>query len=67
MNEKARIAQDLEARKYVDRAKAILIKRAGLSEPEAHRKLQQESQRRRLSMGEVAKRIVETDEMMGTS
>jgi two-component system, response regulator PdtaR len=65
INEKARIAQDLETRKYVDRAKGILIKRAGLSEPEAHRKLQQESQRRRLSMGEVAKRIVETDELMG--
>lgn len=63
--EKAQIAQDLETRKYVDRAKAILIKRAGLTEPDAHRKLQQESQRRRLSMGEVAKRIVEGDEMIG--
>jgi len=65
LQEKAQIEQSLEARKYVDRAKAILIKRAGLTEPDAHRKLQQESQRRRLSMGEVAKRIVETDEMMG--
>ena len=65
LQEKAAIAQDLEARKYLDRAKAILIKRARLTEPEAHRKLQQESQRRRLSMGEVAKRIVETDEMIG--
>ncbi|HEV2293046.1 MAG TPA: ANTAR domain-containing protein [Tepidisphaeraceae bacterium] len=65
LREKAQIAQDLEARKYVDRAKAILMKRAGLTEPEAHRKLQQESQRRRLSMGEVARRIVESDEMMG--
>jgi two-component system, response regulator PdtaR len=65
MREKAEIAQDLETRKYVDRAKGILIKRAGLSEPDAHRRLQQESQRRRLSMGEVARRIVETDEMLG--
>jgi response regulator NasT len=65
MREKAEIAQDLETRKYVDRAKAVLIRRAGLTEPEAHRRLQQESQRRRLSMGEVARRIVETDEIMG--
>ena len=65
LQEKAAIAQDLETRKYVDRAKAILIKRAGLTEPQAHRRLQQESQRRRLSMGEVARRIVESDEIMG--
>jgi response regulator NasT len=64
LQENADIAQDLEARKYVDRAKAILIRRAGLTEPEAHRRLQQESQRRRLSMGEVAKRIVEADELL---
>ena len=65
LQEKAQIEQSLEARKYVDRAKAILIKRAGLTEPDAHRRLQQESQRRRLSMGEIAKRIVESDEIMG--
>jgi response regulator NasT len=64
IREKAQIAQDLETRKYVDRAKAILIKRAGLTEPEAHRRLQQESQKRRMSMAEVARRIVEADEML---
>jgi response regulator NasT len=65
IREKAQIAQDLETRKFVDRAKAILIKRAGLTEPEAHRRLQQESQKRRMSMGEVARRIVEADELLG--
>jgi response regulator NasT len=64
IREKAQIAQDLETRKYVDRAKAIFIKRAGLTEPEAHRRLQQESQKRRMSMAEVARRIVEADEML---
>jgi response regulator NasT len=64
IREKAQIAQDLEARKYVDRAKAILIKRAGLTEPEAHRRLQQESQTRRTPISEVARRIVEADELL---
>jgi len=58
------IEQDLETRKFVDRAKAVLIKRGGLTEPEAHRRLQQESQKRRMSMGEVARRIVEADEIL---
>jgi response regulator NasT len=64
LREKAEIAHDLETRKFVDRAKAILIKRAGLTEPDAHRRLQQESQRRRMSIGEVARRIVEADEII---
>ena len=63
--EKEQIAQNLETRKLVERAKAVLIKRAGLSEPDAHRRLQQESQKRRMSIGEVAKRIVESDEILG--
>jgi response regulator NasT len=62
--EKTQIEQDLETRKFVDRAKAVLIKRGGLTEPEAHRRLQQESQKRRMSMGEVARRIVEADEIL---
>ena len=64
LREKAQIAHDLETRKLVDRAKAILIKRAGLSEPDAHRRLQQESQRRRMSVGEVARRIIEADDII---
>lgn len=64
LREKAEIAQDLETRKYVDRAKVILIKRAGLTEPEAHRRLQVESQKRRMPIGEIAKRIVEANEML---
>jgi AmiR/NasT family two-component response regulator len=48
----------------MDRAKAILIKRAGLSEDDAHRRLQQESQKRRIPMSELCKRIIESDELM---
>jgi len=62
--EKEKLAHDLETRKLMDRAKAILIKRAGLSEDDAHRRLQQESQKRRMPMSELCKRIIESDELM---
>ena len=63
--ENAQLMQNLETRKLVERAKAILMKRLNLPEPDAHRRLQQESQRRRISMGEVAKKIIESDELLG--
>lgn len=63
--EKERLAQDLETRKLMERAKGILMKRANLSEDDAHRRLQQESQKRRIPMPELCKRIIESDEMMG--
>lgn len=62
--EKEQLAQDLETRKLVERAKGILMKRANLPEDEAHRRLQQESQKRRMSLAELAKRIIESDELM---
>ena len=64
--DKNKLAQDLENRKVVERAKGILMRRAKLSEEEAHRKLQQESQKRRVGMVELCKRIIESDELMGT-
>jgi response regulator NasT len=63
--EKEKLAADLETRKLMDRAKAILMKRANLPEDEAHRRLQQESQKRRISMAELCRRIIESDELMG--
>jgi len=63
--EKQDLMESLETRKLVERAKAVLMKRAGLSEPEAHRRLQQESQKRRMGIGEIARRIVESDEIIG--
>jgi response regulator NasT len=63
--EKDKLATDLETRKLMDRAKGILMKRANLPEDEAHRRLQQESQKRRLSMIELCKKIIESEELLG--
>jgi AmiR/NasT family two-component response regulator len=63
--ETARLSQDLKTRKVMDRAKGILMKRAHLTEEEAHRRLQIESQKRRLGMAELCQRIIESDELMG--
>ncbi len=63
--EKQKLAADLETRKLMDRAKGVLMKRAGLSEADAHRRLQQESQKRRLAMPDLCRRIIESDELMG--
>jgi two-component system, response regulator PdtaR len=63
--EKDKLQHDLETRRLMDRAKAILMKRAGLSEDEAHRRLQQESQKRRMNLAELCRRIIDSDEVMG--
>ena len=63
--ENAQLAENLATRKLVERAKAILMKRLNLSEPDAHKRLQQESQRRRIGMPEVAKKIIESDDLLG--
>ena len=63
--DKAKLATDLENRKLMDRAKGILMKRTGLGEDDAHRRLQQESQRRRIPLPELCRRIIESDEVMG--
>lgn len=63
--EKQTLEQTLESRKLVEKAKGIFMKRLGLSEPDAHRRLQQESQRRRVGMAEIAKKIIESEELLG--
>jgi response regulator NasT len=63
--EKETLAQSLEHRKLVDRAKGILMSRANLTEPEAHKRIQQESQKRRISAAELAKKIIESEEIIG--
>jgi two-component system, response regulator PdtaR len=59
------LSQTLEERKLVERAKGIFMRRLNLDEPEAHKRLQQESQKRRIPMGELARRIIESEEMLG--
>ena len=57
--EVADLAERFETRKLVDRAKGLLGQRMGLSEPEAFRWIQKASMDRRLTMGEVARAVIE--------
>ena len=50
-------------RKLVDRAKALLIQRLGLSEAEAYRRLQKTAMDTRKTMGDVAQALLMSDEM----
>jgi AmiR/NasT family two-component response regulator len=63
--EKDALSRTLETRKLVERAKGIFMKRMNLDEPEAHRRLQLESQKRRISIADLAKRVIESEELLG--
>lgn len=52
------VADRLEARKAIDRAKGVLMNRHAISEAEAYRMIQQESMNRRLSMRTVAEELI---------
>ena len=53
------LAERLETRKRVDRAKGLLMEKADMSEPEAFRWIQKTSMDRRLSMREVADAVID--------
>jgi two-component system, response regulator PdtaR len=57
--EVADLAQRLETRKLVDRAKSVLQTQYGLTEPAAFRWIQKTSMDRRLSMQQVAEAVIE--------
>ena len=67
----ADLSDRFETRKRVDRAKGLLMKNMGMSEPEAFRWIQKTSMDRRLSMREVADAVINQvddcviDERMG--
>jgi response regulator NasT len=63
--EKDDLHEAFETRKLVDRAKGILMKRLSLDEPAAHRRLQSESQKRRVSMAEIARKVIESEKLLG--
>jgi response regulator NasT len=65
IRENQQLTMTLEGRKLVERAKGIFMKKLGLDEPEAHRRLQLESQKRRLPLVELAKKIIEAEELLG--
>lgn len=52
----------LKERKLIERAKGILMTRRNLSEPEAFRFLQRQSQDKRMPMAKLAESIVQADE-----
>ncbi|MGJ0431030.1 ANTAR domain-containing response regulator [Methylobacter sp.] len=53
----------LEDRKHIDRAKAILIKSQGYSEDEAYRALRKLAMDRKISLGEMAKNVIAMAEL----
>ena len=56
--EVADLADRFETRKRVDRAKGLLMKNMGMTEPDAFRWIQKTSMDRRLSMREVAEAVI---------
>ena len=50
-----------ESKDVVDRAKAVLMKQKGLSEPEAHRAMQQYAMNHGMKMAEFAQRILDSE------
>jgi len=58
------LRQALESRKSIERAKGILMKRAGLTEEDAFRRLQRLSSEKNVKMVEIAEMIVTAEEAM---
>jgi response regulator NasT len=63
--EAADLRQALEDRKVIERAKGILMKKAGLDEPAAFRRLQKLASERNLKLVAVAQSIVLAEEALG--
>ena len=63
--EKDSLLQTLETRKLVEKAKGILMRRLSLTEPEAHKRLQTESQKRRIGLAEISKTLIDSEDLLG--
>ncbi len=61
--ENAELAERLETRKVVDRAKGVLQRELQISEDEAYQSMQRESRQRRKSMREIAEAILLAEDM----
>lgn len=62
--EVADLREALEARKLIERAKGILMRRLSLTEEEAFRRLQRQSQESNRRLAQVAEAIVVADQML---
>lgn len=56
---------ELQGRRTIDQAKALLIKRQGLTEAEAYDKLRKAAMDKGLRMAEVAQRMLDAAELLG--
>jgi K+-sensing histidine kinase KdpD len=63
LSEKFHLTGQLEARKVVERAKGILQREMKMSEEDAYRTIQRQSQQSRKSMKEIAETIILNDEL----
>ncbi|MBI4396250.1 MAG: GAF domain-containing protein [Elusimicrobia bacterium] len=63
LTEKLAAQEALETRKQVERAKGLLMRKRGLSEPDAFREMQKQSMDRRKSMKEIAEAILLAEEL----
>jgi len=63
VSEKSALSGQLEARKIVERAKGILQREMKISEDEAYRTIQKQSQQMRKSMREISETIILNDEL----
>ena len=61
--ENVQLANRLESRKTVERAKGVLQRDLGMSEDEAYRTMQKESRQRRISMQDIAEAILLGDDL----
>jgi two-component system, response regulator PdtaR len=64
--EVAQVKQTLEERKVIERAKGLLMKALGLAEPDAFRRLQLAARERNMRLVDVARAIVEQQDILET-
>jgi response regulator NasT len=64
-NDRDELADSLETRKLLDRAKGLLQKHMSMTEPDAFRWLQKAAMDRRLTMKEVAQAVISPDAVPG--
>jgi AmiR/NasT family two-component response regulator len=64
-NQARRLEQALEARKLVTRAKGLLMRRHGLTEEEAHRRMQKEASRSNMKLVQLARAILAAKPFVG--
>jgi response regulator NasT len=58
------LREALEARKVVERAKGILMRRLDLTEDEAFRRLQKQSQDSNRKLADVAQALITADQLL---